>query len=416
MHPGCYLLPLCLGVLSASVAAAPPATPATPPTVRSPALRPLSGEALRQQAWARWEAGDRVQALALMDQAVAQFPVEAENYSARGQMRAEVGRYAEAVADLRQATARAPRDAAAWGNLGWYLILQGDFPGARGASTKARELAPDRFEWAFNLGHTYLLQGDRKTAHAWYERGLALLPDDAELRSGPLADFDLFIARGWQIEASRGERAWLEAGWQTRQRALLTTKLQKMGWDRVTGPARAWWQTLLVEHIAKPETLLKLLEALSQRRVTLEEFFQVHKESGAKSIADLLQALDTPGTRTVLKDARRLAEKGVTLYQKNQYADAEPLFREALAIARRALPAEHPDVATCLNNLAGVLYLMGRTSEAEPLFREALATRRKVLPARHPAIAESLNNLATLLVAAGRAGEAEPLYQAALGN
>ncbi len=41
------------------------------------------------------------------------------------------------------------------------------------------------------------------------------------------------------------------------------------------------------------------------------------------------------------------------LYQKQgRYADAEPLYKRALAIREKALGPNHPDVASSLNNLA----------------------------------------------------------------
>jgi tetratricopeptide (TPR) repeat protein len=128
----------------------------------------------------------------------------------RSQMLGELKRYDAAIADLRRVTELAPDFAEAWGVLGWYLILQGDFPAAQVATAKAQVLAPDKYAWTVNLGHTYLLQGDRQTAHDWYQKALPLITDEEELKSGPLADFDLFIERGWQVETSREERAWLD--------------------------------------------------------------------------------------------------------------------------------------------------------------------------------------------------------------
>lgn len=61
-----------------------------------------------------------------------------------------------------------------------------------------------------NLGHTYLLQGDRERASHWYERTIPLVPDERALRTGPLADSDPFMERGWQAVASREEQAWFE--------------------------------------------------------------------------------------------------------------------------------------------------------------------------------------------------------------
>ncbi|MGH9803301.1 MAG: tetratricopeptide repeat protein, partial [Blastocatellia bacterium] len=68
----------------------------------------------------------------------------------------------------------------------------------------------------------------------------------------------------------------------------------------------------------------------------------------------------------------------------------------ALAIVRKAFGAEHPNVATVLNNLA-ILYSEKREhTKAEPLFQGALEIREKAFGARHPDVARSLNGLAQL--------------------
>ena len=104
-----------------------------------------------------------------------------------------------------------------------------------------------------------------------------------------------------------------------------------------------------------------------------------------------------------------------TILQKmGQYADAEPLFRRALAIDEKALGKDHPDVASSLNNLALLLYSQGKYGEAEPLYRRALGIYEKKLGTDHPWVATGLNNLALLLYSQGKYGEAEPLYRRAL--
>ena len=78
------------------------------------------------------------------------------------------------------------------------------------------------------------------------------------------------------------------------------------------------------------------------------------------------------------------------------------------------LGPEHPDTATTLNNLAGLYQAQGAYAQAEPLYKRALAIREKVLGPDHPDTATSLNNLAVLYRAQGAYAEAEPLYQRAL--
>jgi tetratricopeptide (TPR) repeat protein len=94
--------------------------------------------------------------------------------------------------------------------------------------------------------------------------------------------------------------------------------------------------------------------------------------------------------------------------------EAEPLYQEALAIDRASLPPNHPQLATDLNNLAELYRSQGKDNEAEPLCREALAIKREILPSNHPSLATGLNNLALLYKSQGKHNEAEPLYQEAL--
>ena len=99
---------------------------------------------------------------------------------------------------------------------------------------------------------------------------------------------------------------------------------------------------------------------------------------------------------------------------QGRYGEAEPLYVEALEIRKAALGDRHPDTAQGLNNLAGLYKSQGRYGEAEPLYVEALEICKAALGDRHPNTASSLNNLALLYYSQGRYGEAEPLYVEAL--
>ena len=94
--------------------------------------------------------------------------------------------------------------------------------------------------------------------------------------------------------------------------------------------------------------------------------------------------------------------------------EAEPLYRRALAITEKSLGPDHPNVATALNNLAGLLRATNRLSQAEPLYRRALTIDEKSFGPHHPEVAADLNNLAGWLAAANRLSEAEPLHRRAM--
>ncbi|MFM6245123.1 MAG: tetratricopeptide repeat protein, partial [Dolichospermum sp.] len=96
------------------------------------------------------------------------------------------------------------------------------------------------------------------------------------------------------------------------------------------------------------------------------------------------------------------------------YDQAAPYLEQCLIVSEKRLGENHPDVATTLNNLAGLYYNQGRYTEAERLFIRALSIYEQQVGENHPDVANSLNSLAVLYVNQGRYTEAEPLYIRAL--
>jgi tetratricopeptide (TPR) repeat protein len=70
---------------------------------------------------------------------------------------------------------------------------------------------------------------------------------------------------------------------------------------------------------------------------------------------------------------------------------SENVLQAAIAIGRRVLPPEHPDLLHALHNLGSLLRAWNRGDEAEPLLKEALAGRQKTLGPGNP------DTLATVL-------------------
>jgi len=63
------------------------------------------------------------------------------------------------------------------------------------------------------------------------------------------------------------------------------------------------------------------------------------------------------------------------------YKARDPLLDRTVALKTISIAANDPDLANTLNNLAALLQARNKLEEAEPLFREALAMRREALPA-----------------------------------
>jgi tetratricopeptide (TPR) repeat protein len=115
-----------------------------------------------------------------------------------------------------------------------------------------------------------------------------------------------------------------------------------------------------------------------------------------------------------LQRANALNQRIVELSQAGRYNEAIPLATEVLRILETSLGPDHPDVATSLNDLAGLYRAQGNYGAAEPLYQRALRIYETALGPDHRWVATSLNNLAVLYREQGNYGAAEPLLQRAL--
>jgi serine/threonine-protein kinase len=99
-----------------------------------------------------------------------------------------------------------------------------------------------------------------------------------------------------------------------------------------------------------------------------------------------------------------------TLDRLDEAADA---YRRSIAIGDQVIAPGHPNRAFPRLGLAGVYVDQRRFALAEPLIREALALRRGGLPANHRYIGDCLIELGTCLTGLGRFTEAEKVLQEA---
>ena len=111
---------------------------------------------------------------------------------------------------------------------------------------------------------------------------------------------------------------------------------------------------------------------------------------------------------------RNMNDHARQLYSEGRYHEALTIASMLPDVARMYLGESHPRVADALEILALSQEALGRSAEAEPLFRQVLAIRRTTVGVHHPEYASSLTNLAEILRATARYSEAEPLYQQAL--
>ena len=97
-----------------------------------------------------------------------------------------------------------------------------------------------------------------------------------------------------------------------------------------------------------------------------------------------------------LKEALRLKESVVALYQQGNYDEALPLAKRALEIEQRLLGPTHERVAVALNNLAQIYLATRLFVEAEPLLQQALAIFQRDETRNTDTIGTLLERLASL--------------------
>jgi tetratricopeptide (TPR) repeat protein len=120
--------------------------------------------------------------------------------------------------------------------------------------------------------------------------------------------------------------------------------------------------------------------------------------------------------RDTLKSLGNLA---VSLRLQRKFAQAEPLFREALRKLRDEAGDLHPDTLSAAYSLS--LMLLARKSgndlaEADQILQETLKGRRQILGNTHLDTLLTLYTLGDLRLSEGRPREAEPLFREALAS
>ena len=121
-----------------------------------------------------------------------------------------------------------------------------------------------------------------------------------------------------------------------------------------------------------------------------------------------------PGQVSAVDRIVRLNREVVSLYRQGNFEEALARCTETCDVAKRELGEEHPEFASCINNLASIYEVRGEYGKAEPLFKQSLEISKKVHGENDPDFALGLNNLANLYSETGRYAEAEPLYLRAL--
>jgi len=96
---------------------------------------------------------------------------------------------------------------------------------------------------------------------------------------------------------------------------------------------------------------------------------------------------------------RRASKLADLCYHTQRFADAEPLLRQALAIAETDAECgpEHPETAKLINNLGNVLRKQGKLAETRPVLERAVAVTTAVFGRVNPNSDTARANLVELL-------------------
>jgi eukaryotic-like serine/threonine-protein kinase len=107
-------------------------------------------------------------------------------------------------------------------------------------------------------------------------------------------------------------------------------------------------------------------------------------------------------------------ELAASLWWRGDYAEAKPLYEQALAIRRKLHTGDHKDIAFSLTHLAANNLRLGNVDAAYQGYIEALEMRRRLYGNEHEEVAQSLNNLAKAYFEAEQYDRAESNFREAL--
>ena len=109
-----------------------------------------------------------------------------------------------------------------------------------------------------------------------------------------------------------------------------------------------------------------------------------------------------------MSEARSIIENAEQAAAAGDYASAEDLLRQAVALQEQTLGPHHPDLANTLNNLGVVCEMTDNPIDAEHYFRRAHAIATATLAPDHPFVVTSSRNLHDFCAGRGRPVELPP--------
>jgi len=158
-------------------------------------------------------------------------------------------------------------------------------------------------------------------------------------------------------------------------------------------------QAVIWHRLTATEQQAWMQRAIAGLNAVFPDVTQFKKWAICGQLVPHVQAIASRPEATALETtdwALLLSRAGYYLNRQGRYSEVEPLYRRSLSIYEQQLGADHPYVATSLNNLASLYQAQGRYSEAEPLYVRSLAIFEQGLGVHHPNTVTVRRNLEQL--------------------
>lgn len=110
----------------------------------------------------------------------------------------------------------------------------------------------------------------------------------------------------------------------------------------------------------------------------------------------------------------QLKTKARALAKEGKYADAVPIFQQALQVSEKALGKNHQSTLVLANDLAIAHYSLGDYAAAEPLYLRCIEILESQHGPKHPEVATAVNNLGALYQETAQYEKAEQSFQRSL--
>ena len=269
------------------------------------------------------------------------------------------------------------------------------------------------------LGNIYAALGDFKNAEAMARNALALRRSQPSSQPSEVAEslFDLahdLWSQGKLAEAEQYAREGLTLATNSvgKKDTLLAKSLAQLGVIVQDQGKLAEAEALFRESLAVRKQIRGDEHQTAQALNKLSGVLTLEGKTAEadKTGRDALKAFGWPYSLSEftgeLSDGDALYNRGNSFYENGKLTEAEACFRQALAIRRKHADTSHLDVA--ISSLASTLSRQQRFSEAEPLYRECLAMRETNCPNAWYTYYTRLR-LGTTLMGKRLYAEAEPL-------